>query len=126
MHAAGSLIQDIPSGVDGAIQHATKQSEADPSHLIEIEEGSLLARVVGVTRLAVNSSHHQAVVEPGRGLRIVARSSDGVAEALEADDGRPVLAVQSHPERCFRDFSQQAAIFKWFVREASEHRAGGL
>jgi len=36
-------------------------------------------------RLAVdvNSSHHQSVHEPGRGLRITAHAPDGVVEAVE-------------------------------------------
>jgi putative glutamine amidotransferase len=46
----------------------------------------------------VNSLHHQAVAEPGRGVRVSARSPDGVIEAIECD-GMFAVGVQWHPEK---------------------------
>lgn len=49
-------------------------------------------------RCIVNSSHHQGVDRLGRGLIAVARSEDGLVEAL-LHQRLPVLGVQFHPER---------------------------
>ena len=51
---------------------------------------------------SINSSHHQAVLTPGNGLRIAARSDDGIIEALELDsvhEDQFFLLVKWHPER---------------------------
>jgi gamma-glutamyl-gamma-aminobutyrate hydrolase PuuD len=48
---------------------------------------------------AVCSSHHQAVGRLGRGVRVAARSPDGLVEALEVPGRRFALGVQWHPER---------------------------
>jgi len=48
----------------------------------------------------VNTSHHQAVLAPGRGLRVTSHAPDGVVEAVEwTGDANWVVGVQWHPER---------------------------
>ena len=47
--------------------------------------------------MAVNSFHHQAVDELGRGLRVAARAADGTVEAIERRAGF-VIGVQWHAE----------------------------
>ena len=67
---------------------------------MRLEPDSRLAKGFGAREIAVNSSHHQAVDAPGRGLRVTARAADGIVEAIEATDpARAVLGVQWHPER---------------------------
>ena len=95
----GSLIPDIEAA--GFMSHRLGD---DPGgvHGVHVMNGSILQEVVGVKEGTVNSSHHQAVDGVGRGLRVAARSDDGIIEALEWDDpaGKPfVLLVQWHPER---------------------------
>ena len=73
--------------------------------------------------LTINSSHHQAVDQPGDGLRVAARAAgDGVVEALETLDpaGQFVLGVQWHPERSFQTDAPSRAIFASFL-EAARH-----
>ena len=60
---------------------------------------SLLASALGTSRDSVNSRHHQAVSAPGAGLRVCARSADGVIEAIESPAGSFRLGVPWHPER---------------------------
>lgn len=111
--SGGSLIQDIPSEL-GTVHR-------DTSHPIEVEEGSRLAEILGITSLEVNSSHHQAVKRLGEGLRIVARSPDGVVEAIETTDpGRFFIGVQWHPERMMEEDSRQKKLFEAFVRAAAD------
>ena len=108
-HAAGGrFVYDIPSDRPAAGAH--RLPEPGGRHGITVERGSRLARLLGTTALAVNSSHHQAVAEPGRGLCVVARAADGIVEAIESTDPeRVVLGVQWHPERMERE--HRTALF---------------
>jgi putative glutamine amidotransferase len=106
--AGGSFVYDIPSDRPAAGAH--RLPEPGGRHPVTLEPGSRLAALVGLTSLAVNSSHHQAVAEPGHGLRVVARAADGIVEAIESTDPtRFVLGVQWHPERM--DHEHRAALF---------------
>lgn len=71
-------------------------------HPVELEGGSLLARLLETDSIArVVSYHGQAVDRPGEGLVIVGRAADGVVEAIEAarpSEGPWLLGVQWHPE----------------------------
>jgi putative glutamine amidotransferase len=110
--AGGSFLYDIPSDRPAAGPH--RLPEPGGRHTIEIVPGTLLARLLGAGTTAVNSSHHQAVDEPGRGLRVSARAADGIVEAIElADPSRFALGVQWHPERM--DPAHRAALFVPFV-----------
>jgi putative glutamine amidotransferase len=90
----GSLVQDIPSQVAGAVPH-----RGSVRHAVRVEEGTRLASVVGAGEWEVNSSHHQAAARLGTGLRVSARGPDGVIEGLERPGARFLVAVQWHPER---------------------------
>ncbi len=83
-------------------------------HEVEIAEDSLLWEWVKQTKITVKSYHHQAVKEVGKGLKVVAWASDGVIEAIEADDGKPLLGVQWHPERQLENQHAQL-LFSAFV-----------
>lgn len=115
VYLGGSLIQDIPSDVRTNLQHAPKEGESEPFHGASVEPGSMLAELAGAREIRVNSSHHQAIRELGRSLRIAARASDGIIEAVEwMDDGNCVIGVQWHPERMIED-SVALALFDYFV-----------
>ena len=119
----GTLVQDIPSEVPGAVQHYTKEREATLGHTIDVEPDSLLANVLGATTTAVNSWHHQAVKDPGKGLKVNSRARDGVIEGVEADDGRPILAVQCHPEDTAEQYPLFQKLFDWLVAEAAKKQS---
>lgn len=112
----GTLFQDIESQNTDSIKHQQGQAADRPSHHIKIETNSLLAQLAGGDVARVNSSHHQAIKQVGRDLRVIARAYDGVIEAVV--DPRPdrfVLGVQWHPEVGWQrdDFSK--AIFRRFI-----------
>ena len=89
----GTLWQDLPSQFPVKdVQHRNVH------HAISIEPDSLLAKMTGVMSATVNSTHHQAVKKIAPGFRVVAKSPEGVVEAIEALD-YPALGVQFHPER---------------------------
>ncbi len=112
----GTLYQDLPAEVGTQISHRRKNLEDEITlHSVGIEPDSRLARVLGVTEATVNSYHHQAPREVGRGLRVVARAADGVIEGLE---GSTSLGVQWHAE-AMRGAAEQRALFEAFVAQAA-------
>jgi len=119
----GTLIQDIPTQVPGAVKHYADGLDVVLLHTMDIESDSLLAKVMETTTMAVNSWHHQAVKAVGNGLRISARARDGVVEAIEAADGRPLLAVQCHPEECAATYPQFQRVFDWLATEARSYQS---
>ena len=95
----GTLVQDIPTEVRGALKHELSERRRDRVHDIEVEPDSKLAKAMGAARVRVNSSHHQALSRVATGLRVAARAPDGVIEAAEwKGDEWWMLGVQWHPE----------------------------
>lgn len=93
----GTLSQDIRLDFEHPLQHAQKHNPSAALHQVRLAQGSRLAGLLGTDALYTNSTHHQCVLQPAPGLHITARTSDGVPEALESDDGQ-FLLVQWHPE----------------------------
>jgi putative glutamine amidotransferase len=118
----GSLIQDIPSEVHTQIQHpwiGRDKGVPEPFHAVRFEPGSRLAQSAGEHEATVNSSHHQSVLDVGRGLRIAARAADGVIEGVEwTGDGNWVTGVQWHPERLAETDSLAKLLFRDLVAAA--------
>ena len=116
----GTLIQDIPSQVQGSHQHYTHGHAPVLSHSLLVEHDSVLASVLGTTELPVNTYHHQAVKDLGKGLRVCARARDGVIEAIESSEGKPILAVQYHPEEWAERDVRFQVLFDWLVHQARD------
>ncbi len=115
----GTLHQDLraDAGVAGHEQPAPKDV---PSHAVKVASGTLLARMlgVGVPEHRVNSTHHQAVKDPGIGVLVSATAPDGVVEAIELPDQAFAVGVQWHPEAVVRHDPRQAGIFAGLVEAA--------
>jgi putative glutamine amidotransferase len=124
----GTLIQDVSSQFSSALAHGRTDSypgaaSADLEHFVHIESGSRLAKLAGCQDIKINSSHHQAIDHPGQGLRITARATDGVPEALELCSVRNwIVGVQWHPER-MPDDPLTKRLFEEFVSAARSHSA---
>ena len=111
----GSLVQDIPSMVEGACSHSVEDPREGPAHDIEVVAGSKLAAIIGAGRTPVNSRHHQAAARLGEGLEVSARCEDGVVEGLELPGARFVVAVQWHPEDMRGHYESSAQLFAAFA-----------
>ena len=95
----GTLVQDIPSQCETTIDHDDEGARNSRTHEVAIEPGSIIAKAIGTDHLSVNSFHHQSVKRVADGMRVTARSPDGVIEGIEStDDDWWVMAVQWHPE----------------------------
>jgi len=112
--AGGTMIQDIPSEVGKTVDHRKY-------HHVTIVAPSILSEILGANEARVLSSHHQAVDDLGKNLRVIARSADGVTEALERTDGPFGLFVQWHPE-AMTDLAHRDAIYGALVRAAAQQR----
>ena len=108
--AGGTLVQDIPSQISGALNHNLTVPQHQPydlAHEIWLDKDSLLAkllgdRLVGNDTCEVNSRHHQAVKQVAPGFRVSATAPDGLIEAIEDPAARFCLGVQWHPENFWR------------------------
>lgn len=107
--AGGDLIQDL-----GELVPTHGGGAGDRVHPVAAEEGSLLWQLYGA-EFSVNSHHHQGVGRLGKGLRVTARTADGVIEAME-HDSLPLITVQFHPERMTGAATADGgAVFRHFV-----------
>jgi putative glutamine amidotransferase len=97
----GSLYQDIGAHIGDTVVHNDSYAHEDwayMAHELQIKPESRLAAMLGATRLAINSLHHQSVKVIAAGLQPVAWAPDGVVEALEGTNGQFIVGVQCHPE----------------------------
>ena len=117
----GTLHQDLvaDAGVPGHEQPPPKDR---PTHEVRITPGTLLAALVGEGPLPANSTHHQAVREPGAGVLVSGRTADGVVEAIELPDLPFALGVQWHPEAVLRHEPRHAALYRGLVQAAQDAR----
>jgi putative glutamine amidotransferase len=93
----GSIYADVQKAPGSEPHSPSRNGGGDVFHEIDLTEGSVLAGLAAGER-RVNSDHLQAVEEVGAGLSVSARSTDGLIEAIETEDGQ-LLGVQFHPER---------------------------
>jgi putative glutamine amidotransferase len=69
----GTLVQHID-------QHRQPGDRRALTQTLTVADGSRLAAILGATRVQVNTMHHQAVRDIGRGLAAVAWAADGTIE----------------------------------------------
>ncbi len=119
----GSLYQDLytQAKTDGSplLKHNQDLARGYASHTVTIEKDSILYQIMQTEKLAVNSFHHQSVKDAGPYLKICAKAPDGIVEAVESSEYKPILGVQWHPE-CFLSSGDNSMmpIFEWLVKEA--------
>lgn len=115
----GTLVQDISSQCETDIAHDEDGPRDSRSHEIIVEPGSLIANAIGTERCTVNSFHHQSVKDVADGMRVSARSPDGIVEGIEStDEDWWVLAVQWHPEEMTNSPEPwDRGLFKAFARK---------
>ena len=115
----GEVAQDISD--QATVKHSQDADRSEPTHSVKIERDSILDRIYASypRPLQVNSFHHQAVKAPGDKFCVVAMAADGIIEAIESTEFKPILGVQWHPE-CLES---GLPLFKWLVGEASKYHA---
>ena len=114
MALGGRVEQDITLR-EGIIKHSQDADRSEATHTVDIEPQSVLHSIYGSNTLYVNSFHHQAVAEAGEKFRVTARSADGIVEAMESSEHKPIIGVQWHPE-CMEEGEP---LFRWLVGQAA-------
>ncbi len=112
----GTLYQDIPSQVPGAINHTQKADKAVTTHSIRIEGKTALHRILRASEIWINGKHHQAIKDAAPSLTVSAHAEDGIIEAVEDPSKRFVLGVQWHPEGTWKEEPHSKKLFRAFVR----------
>jgi len=118
----GSLIVDIPTDYDTVVVHRCD----DPynyRHEVFVNSNTLLFELSGTLKGAVNSNHHQAVNKLAGKLKVSARTSDSLVEAIEWENNENkafLIAVQWHPERLPDTNKLSFPIAENFINSARE------
>ena len=142
MALGGKVAQDISEErgkrkEKGDVKHSQDADRSEPTHSVTLVEDSILYSAYKSyllppstfhlppstlhfppSTLYVNSFHHQAVSDPGDRFRVVATAPDGVIEAMESNEFKPIIGVQWHPE-CLES---GLPLFQWLAKEAQSYR----
>ncbi len=96
----GNVYQDMDSEYHSKklLKHMQQAARGVATHYVMVTPDTLLNRISEKEKIAVNSFHHQAVNVLAEKLKVAAKSSDGIVEAVVHEDHPFCLAVQWHPE----------------------------
>jgi putative glutamine amidotransferase len=129
----GTLFQQVhtePGRFDHRGQGDDIEARYAPRHLVTLWGG--MERLVGSSKILVNSLHAQAVDQVAPGLVVEALAPDGTIEAVrlartaESAHGPDpwVVGVQWHPEWRYADDTASLAIFHAFGEACRAYQAG--
>jgi putative glutamine amidotransferase len=118
----GTLYQDIPIELPNAGNHQQSDKKEVGGHTIVVHRHTRLREIVRRQRIEVNTTHHQAVKEPGKGLVVNATAEDGLIEGIESARHSFVMGLQWHPEVLAPRLAHQRRIFAAFIRACGGRR----
>lgn len=113
----GGTLKNLRNDPELSARHGIGVSSMT-AHSVNITPGTRLSGILGSGSHQVNSFHGQAVDRVGQGLQVVARSDDGLVEAIERSGEPFVVCTQWHPEVP----PQQTSVFARFLEAASQYR----
>lgn len=116
--ACGGLIyQDIYCELEvPLLKHSQLAPKWHATHSVNLQTNSILYNIFGKSMLRVNSFHHQAVSIAAQDFEVVARSPDGIIEAIEHKYHPFAIGVQWHPECMAEKYEEQMHFFEKFVK----------
>jgi len=111
--------QLVNVALGGTLVQHMDDDHRDHMHQITVDEPEQL----GLDSAQVYSScyHHQAIDRLGEGLEVIARSADGVVEAVRIPSKGWAYGIQWHPEHTAVENPDQLAVLKKFVAECSRN-----
>jgi len=121
----GTLIQDL--GADGVAHDHDAWGDAvyEPHSTATVASDTRIANIIGAGARGINSIHHQAIDQLGKGLHVVATAPDGTIEAVEHEsDSWDFISVQWHPEYLSAGGHEESdKLFTAFVETAAKFAA---
>ncbi len=124
VYFGGSMYQDIPAQAPSDLKHANyvhPEYMEENTHNIKVAEGSPLHKLVGEMEFGVNSLHHQAIKDLGKGVVPMAWATDGIVESWYLDsDSQWLRAYQWHPEMQ-TESERSKKIFDDFISVCKEN-----
>jgi putative glutamine amidotransferase len=116
-------LHEVPGRMDHRGGRGTLEERYGPRHLVFLS--GHLARIVGSTKILVNSLHGQAIDAPAPGLVVEAEATDGTIEAVRVERAPGwAFGVQWHPEWRCADDSASLALFRAFGAACVAYRSG--
>ena len=117
--SGGTLYGDIPTEIGTEVIH---RNNGEVNHEIVLVDTCSLIFPLGIDTIMVNSWHHQGLKIMPNHLRVIARSFDGLPEAVVMDTFiHPfMIAVQFHPERLGKDNIIHVRMRESFYKEMSK------
>jgi putative glutamine amidotransferase len=117
--SGGSLYGDIPTEIGTTVIH---RNNGEVNHEIVLCDTSSLIFPIGTDTIMVNSWHHQGLKIMPNHLRVIARSFDGLPEAVVMDKSEHpfMIAVQFHPERLGKDNSIHRTMKASFYKQMAK------
>ncbi|MFJ8458748.1 gamma-glutamyl-gamma-aminobutyrate hydrolase family protein [Lysinibacillus xylanilyticus] len=115
----GTVYQDIDSEYHSSklLKHKQQAARGVATHYVHVTPDSLLKMIIEEAQIAVNSFHHQAVNVVAEKMKVAAKSSDGIVEAVVHEDLPFCLGVQWHPEElAIVEDEGSKKLFTAFVR----------
>lgn len=118
----GNLYQDLSYASFVKIRHDQVDNPTVATHSVELKDGTFLKEILG-EETRVNSFHHQILKDVAEGFKVVAKSPDGVVEAIEKiTDDMFVIGVQWHPEMLSQSRIDMQNVFNNFINKVIEFK----
>ncbi len=114
--SGGTLYGDIPTEIGTEVIH---RNNGEVNHEIVMVDTCSLIFPLETDTIMVNSRHHQGLKIMPNHLRVIARSFDGLPEAVVMNnDQHPfMIAVQFHPERLGKENIIHTTMKESFFKE---------
>ncbi len=120
IYFGGTLYRDISDYSHDVLSHQfSKAPRWYLAHRVRLTD-PMLTNLYQADEIEVNSYHHQAINEVGKGLKVTAVAEDGIIEGLRHPDHPNFLAIQWHPEMMAVRLKEGLVPFQWLIEQTAK------